>query len=59
MVDAIIPESITLENKEGETYKMHDQNKDKNEFYEQKIYDKDLGDMYLIYEQALIIRCSS
>ena len=33
--------------------------KDKEDFYEQKIYDKDLGDMYLIYEQALVIRCSS
>jgi hypothetical protein len=38
---------------------MHDQNEGKNDCYEQKIYDKDLGDMYLIYEQALIIRCSS
>lgn len=59
MVEQIIQGSKTLENKEGETYKQHDQNEGKNDCYEQKIYDKDLGDMYLIYEQALIIRCSS
>ena len=59
MVEQIIQGSKTVENPDGETYKQHDQNKDKNDCYEQKIYDKDLGDMYLIYEQALIIRCSS
>lgn len=37
------------ENK-NETYAEHDQNKEKEDYYTQKIYDKDLGDMYLIYE---------
>ena len=37
----------------------HAQNDDKENFYFQKIYDKDLGDMFMVYEQALVIRCSS
>ena len=34
-------------------------NEGKEEYYYQKIYDKDLGAMYLVFEQALIVRCSS
>jgi hypothetical protein len=35
------------------------QNNDKEECYSQKIHDKDLGAMFLIYEEALVVRCSS
>ena len=34
-------------------------NEGKEDYYYQKIYDKDLGAMYLVFEQALIVRCSS
>jgi hypothetical protein len=34
-------------------------NEGKQPFYFQKIHDKDLGAMYLVYEQALVVRCSS
>jgi hypothetical protein len=36
-----------------------DKNDGKKDFYFQKIYDKDLGAMYLIFEQALIVKCSN
>lgn len=35
------------------------QNEDKEQVYEQKIHDKDLGIMFLVYEDALVVRCSS
>lgn len=37
----------------------HRSNKDKTEYLYEKIYDKDLGQMFLIYGKALVVRCSS
>jgi hypothetical protein len=37
----------------------HDQNESKEKYYAQKIHDKDLGAMFLVYEEALVVRCSS
>lgn len=37
----------------------HKSNKDKSEYLFEKIYDKDLGQMFLIYGKALVVRCSS
>ena len=51
--------------RQGESYRVpvkvieDDQNEGKEEFYQQKMYDKDLGAMYLVYEDALVVRCSS
>jgi hypothetical protein len=35
------------------------QNNDKEKYYEQKIHDKDLGAMFLVFDEALVVRCSS
>ena len=34
-------------------------NEGKEQYYLQKIYEKDLGAMFLIYEEALVVRSSS
>ena len=37
----------------------HQLNAEKEEVYFEKIYDKDLGAMYLVYDKALVVRSSS
>jgi hypothetical protein len=37
----------------------NEDNDGKKDFYEQKIHDKDLGIMFMLYEEALVVRCSS